>query len=199
MTRATLYQGSSFSAMSWAASIGFRARYNGVNGFVTAGHCVPLYGSVETNVGVGNVLYKQCGGTVDVAFIDVHDGYSVSNMTADGDTISGIICYPAEEKGVYMRGGATGRMLSGTIYATTYTLWSVYDPCDGRYYSLTDQYCISYANGTTTDGDSGGIVYANYNGANHVVGIHIGIGGIHNRPAATKASNILNVTGITPY
>lgn len=190
-TRGTHYQGGYCNFGGNAGSIGYRARYNGVNGFVTAGHCVSEY---ETNIGIGDVGFRQIQGALDVAFIELHSGETVSNMTACGDVMSGYICDVPENATVYFCGYSSGR-LTGTVASTNYV-----GATDQFLTTFSDMLRIVYSNGTTYAGDSGGLVYTYYNSsAYRAVGVHHGTPRVLSGSVATKATRISSIAGITAY
>ncbi|MBE6938777.1 MAG: hypothetical protein E7460_09620 [Ruminococcaceae bacterium] len=189
------YQGGYLGILADPASIGYRARYNGVNGLVTAGHCVTEVGQ---NIGIGIVRFKQFSGSLDVAFIELYQGETVSHMTADGIPMSGYIYDPPENASVYFRGAATGYMLNGTVASTMYS-GIAFDSETHQPVSLSDMLRINYSNGTTVDGDSGGLVYIYYNNSYRAVGINHGLPAFLSGSVATKAANISGVAGITAY
>ena len=57
-------------------SVGYRAKVNGKEGYITAGHCVKELNSV---IYTGKVTKYQYSGKVDAAFIEVNSSFSLSN------------------------------------------------------------------------------------------------------------------------
>jgi len=57
-------------------SVGYRAKLNGVAGFVTAGHC---FKSEDKNLTLGTVSKRRVSGQLDAEFITVSSGNSVTN------------------------------------------------------------------------------------------------------------------------
>ena len=189
-TRGIHYQGSACSFSGESGSMAYRARYNGANGFVTAGHCV--YG-VGDDIGIGETTFYQVQGALDVAFIELHEGETVSYMTAYGDVMSGYICDVAEDSTVYFS-GRHGRLV-GTVVCTNYI-----GATDEFLTSFSDMLRIVYSNGTTYAGDSGGLVYAYYgSSAYRAVGVHHGTPRVLSGSVATKATRISSIAGITAY
>lgn len=206
----TLKAGYKINVDSQAASIGYRCNLNGMNGFVTAGHCIPANYEVDkayicyNGVEIGETKARRYqAGTVDAAFVQVYDGVSVSNLTAGGPAMSNyFLTSMPTGMTVYMYGGVTDATLTGEILGTNYICAS------DNGFLLTDQLKIEY-NRVTAGGDSGGIVYTFLDNHYSIVGLHRGTrykesNSNYNDPTknwgiATKACNIYNVMGCVPY
>lgn len=63
-----------------SCSMGYRVKYNGANGFVTAGHCVDLYNPTE---GVTKVKHFIDNSNYDYAFVQTYSNYTPTNKLAN--------------------------------------------------------------------------------------------------------------------
>lgn len=176
-------------------SFAFRAKRNsdGKEGMVTAGHNIPIGGSLyENGVKIGTCSASHQGGSVDAAFIPINDvvTYFPSNLICNtADALSAQTSQPGVGTVVNMRGKTTGYS-SGAIISTNAT-------------TTTDE-GITYTNLTSADyssakGDSGGIIYTYISSTNTrpTVGIHLGNNTI--RAYFTKADLALSTLGIYRY
>jgi streptogrisin B len=174
----------------------FRAKRNsdGVVGMVTAGHVIPVGGSVWTDgVYTGSCTQSHQGGSVDAAFIRVENTSitTPSNFLCGptNDNLSTSTSRPVLGATVNMRGATTGYS-SGTIAgeAITYTF-------DGNitYTNLTT------ANYSSNKGDSGGIIYTYFSSTNtrYSVGLHMAAVGTTR--FFCKADLVLSTLGVSRY
>ena len=192
-------------------SMGFRAKYNGNAGIVTAGHCVVA----NQVLPFGNVQVRKFSGSVDAAFIK--SSHTLTNnlnyQTYPNTTITTNTTMPYLVAGSllgkvgYKSGAVTGSLIS-LSYTTTYN----YKNSSGNTSSvrLTD---LGYADLDNRQGDSGGGVFTystSSNSSASLVGITSGgvftvdeNGNITNDVSSvtyfSKLNNILSSLGVTRY
>lgn len=134
-------------------SVGYRAKLNGVAGFVTAGHCVK---GIEYIID-GDVKTSKIEGNIDAAFVSFGK-YTPSNAlqynTYPSTTLklneSLLYLAPASP---LAKSGATTNLTIGNVATTS---WSGYVSDGSKKYYLTD---LLKAELNCTDGDSGGVVF----------------------------------------
>lgn len=161
----SLYASQQISVSGGYCSVGFRAKINGVEGYVTAGHCVNgLYNVLPTGI-VGK---RQFSGSLDAAFILTNSSYSPSNyiLYNNGNVtqLNTIMSCPTL---------SVGTVIAKSGYYTQYTSGTV------TYTSLTATingvliYNLVSTNATADGGDSGGTVYipTNISGGGSLAGI----------------------------
>ncbi|MCL1880625.1 MAG: S1 family peptidase [Oscillospiraceae bacterium] len=186
--RITLNPGS--SNRMWGGSVGYRARRNGRDGFVTHGH-----GGIRRNQNFvvngftyGTVVEQQFSGQIDASFVETNirvnlTASPVSTTTAQtqfrtGDNVTLL--------------GQTSLITHGTIRNTNYT-WV----CTAR---ITGTVRANYSSAA---GDSGGVVLWHNANTVRVAGIHIGrttnILGIRNGAAFCRADRINAAFGLTMF
>lgn len=179
-----------------SCSIGYRAKLNNKNGFVTAGHCVS--GNNVPLEGYGTVKKREYFGNLDAAFVELSSGNTVTNTlqwasypvtqlnTSENFYIpSGTIVYKV---------GINTQVTSGKIISTNATA----NNSDGV--SITN---LTYTTALCQKGDSGGVVFINY--ASNT-GTAVGIVASKDNPGTgsgqmlyTKAELIKSKFGITRY
>lgn len=203
----TLQPGTYIRAADQVGSIGYRCTYNNgtttLYGFATAAHVAdslnqPIYitphQSGVTATACGTVRCLQYSGTIDVAFVETNQGFSVSNVTpASKLIVSSWFTYIPEGSSVLFHGKASGET-SGVVRNNEFYFTSESGV------ALTDMLRCNY---DAAAGDSGGIVFSLINGDYAVLGIHHGrvsvLQGLNGRSIASKAQNIYTTLGIVPY
>ncbi|MDR0999740.1 MAG: S1 family peptidase [Clostridiales bacterium] len=166
------------------ASIGFRARRNGVGGFVTAAHfAINLGEAIFCNgADMAICVARQRAGSVDAAFCEVTNSDYTPTNTLNGtdNTLSTKIREPGVGSIVNKIGRTTGHTY-GAIVSTDYT--ALYS--DGTV--LTNLTQASY---DSEPGDSGGIVYMYFRSREErlTLGIHTSSNGTY--ACYTKANEI---------
>lgn len=182
--------GNGIETYAGSESMAYRARHNGVDGIVTAGHVATStatgYNWVDDSSGTNfaECTKRQESGSVDAAFCKiVNQDYVPSNDIMSGTMLTSTL-NPGYGDVIYKR-GAFGGLTSGTVLSTN---WS-----GGGLTNLTQ---ASYA---SVDGDSGGIVFtfSMSNNTGYTVGIHLGLG--NGKAVYTKASLANSALGITRY
>ncbi len=158
--------GQKISRSTFDASMGYRAKKNGVVGIVTAGHFASLNALINVSgTDIGKVTARQESGSVDAAFIEItNSSYTPTNtLNGTSNTLSTTISQPGVgtviNKLGYKTGATTGKILSTNVSITL----------DG----------INHTNLTSADytsdyGDSGGIIYSYISSTNtrYTLGIH---------------------------
>ncbi len=171
-------------------SVGYRAKYNGSQGYVTAAHCI---NKDTTGINTGTVINRTNAGKVDAVFIKNYANYTPTNTTNWGNfTLSVNDTYPTVFSGqVIGKVGRTTHYQTGTI---TNLSWSGYTGNKNETVYHTD-FIVASAN--NDEGDSGGAVFVPTTvGKANVLGItSAGIGTTY----LSKASNIKSVLKITRY
>lgn len=175
-------------------SIGYRAKLNGIIGFVTAGHVVPSEDTYVEFEGINFAICRkrQYSGSVDAAFCETltPPGYTVTNII-DGtsNVLSTEISEPGAGTTVNKRGQKTGSS-SGQIYSTN---------ANFTINGITFTNLTSVNNMTADNGDSGGIVYSYVSASNtrYTLGILKGI--LNGKTYYCKANQINKSLGITRY
>lgn len=183
-----------------SCTMGFRARYNGHSGLITAGHCVMdknENGNYETVPNIGPVEIKLLGGSVDVAFIEGSDSnlsltntlkYSLYPATSLSTTFVSSFVVNGQIIG---KVGAKTLAQSGKITQSNIT---IYD--EDHDVTLTNMVEASAKN---EKGDSGGPVFTMNKASADILGIVSqkpkgGTGTIY-----TKLDNIRAKINITRY
>lgn len=149
-------------------SIGYRAKMNGYDGFVTAGHCV--YEGQKIS-GYGETIKSVESGSIDAAFVKLYSGNSVTNniqwgyypSTAVNSTTPG---YPNlyTVGRIIAKSGMKTQATVGTIQNVNYT-------SNTGGHQLTN---IVKTSAQCNNGDSGGLVYVPGTTASHngtVIGV----------------------------
>lgn len=176
-------------------SIGYRARLNGVSGFVTAGHCFGKTGNSASIGTASKVIYNQ---TMDAAFVTTNSGTSITNnlnianyLTQRLNTTgAGYLTVGTTVGKVGAISGYQGGMIQALNYSTTTD--------DGMYHSN-----LLKASNYNIEGDSGGPVFkvgTTTSPVGTVVGVtSIGYKGGGNLTAFYNADSIASSLGITRY
>lgn len=178
-----------------ACSVGFRARLNGVNGFVTAGHCTKNVDQVVAGFGV--VKKRRFSGNVDASWIRLDAGNSIGNGLAYHAS-SG---FSLTLNNTPVKSFTVGQLVGKSGYASGYRY--------GYITSLNAAGAEGITNVIRTDvygcgGDSGGIVFkivgtganpTSYQTAGIVHGGDTGGGNM----VFVKATTIISAFGLTTY
>ena len=175
-------------------SAGYRAIRGNDFGFVTAGHAISQNQDITFgSINVGTCIVSQTGGTIDAAFCQ--SNYSITDMTAYWEApLLAEVAPPLFGLSVTMEGYVTQKGGTGTITGVHTT--QSYGKEDEIAYTLTD---ICTANYSSSQGDSGGVVYNPE--TSKVYGIHTG----HFSDGSTSfssfclASNINILLGLEMY
>lgn len=161
-------------------SIGFRTKYKGKAGFVTAGHCVDKVGGI-TQQGIVRLRQFVDGGKYDYSFIELDESSSVTNTLAYYQSISSNILAGNDNKShrlyqnliVAKSGGAT-KYTTGKIISTSSNIKVSYEvrKNEWKIYTINNLVNASYSSAV---GDSGGPVFipkTNKDGGSISIGIH---------------------------
>lgn len=189
----TIKSGGSISTQGGICSMGFRTKYNGKAGYVTAGHCVQ--NGVNSTIPSGNVKLYQFSNNqnYDYAFIQTNSSYSPSNALAYNNGISTKLAVSTAKPNFVVntpiaKVGATTGFTTGQVKALNVSV----------YYSNENKIIkgLVSSNLKSADGDSGGVVllpYSDSNGGGIPIGILSGGNGtlmyftsINNLPAALR-------------
>ncbi len=178
-------------------SMGYRAKRNNVIGIVTAGHVarakgIKLYSSFNgTSKYFGESEYIVLSGAVDACFIKTYSGFEGSNIIEDTNLYT-VAITPAVNTVVNLRSYV------GHKWGPIKDLHVDVDYSDGD--SFTGLMDIDY-NGTTIDGESGGIVYAvdSSSKLKYTVGLHEGISPTTGYAHTTKAVEANKALSLTQY
>ena len=176
-------------------SVGYRARYNGMDGVVVSGHVMKNQGADlylgETTTVIGRCQRLQIGGKVDAAFCSLNSGYTCGTMIYN-------TMYYLNSTTDYLTEGQTAHMSgkyntsSGKVAMVNYTASGQMSGMQVSIGGCT----VAYYN--SQGGDSGGIVYSDdYD----ILGIHEAGGKINNKNVGVYvlADNINNALFLTPY
>jgi len=192
---ANIHTGCGFNLYSgFTGSVGFRAKRNsdGKTGFVTAGHSISVGATAYYNgVPVGTCLYSQQYGSIDAAFVTLNNPVAdnINNrLCGISRFLSTSTAFPNVGTIVHKVGRSTG-YTSGTVICTNASVSS-----QGNVVTNLTQ--AGYA---STNGDSGGTVYAylNPNGTGAIAGVHLG--SANSTGYFSKTSNILIAFGLSKY
>ncbi len=174
-----------------AGSVGFRARLNGVNGIITAGHVANLNAYVQkSGTNFAQCTARQFSGSVDASYCKITNSNYAPTNTLEGtsNTLSTTTSLPGVGTVINKIGSSTGHT-SGKILSTN---------ASATYSGVT------FTNLTTADyssapGDSGGIVYSYISSTNTrpTLGIHVAAGG--STRYYVKASQINSALGTSRY
>lgn len=186
-------------------SLGFRAKRNGQNGFVTAGHCVESFAEGNSYYSYGTLRKKvySNGKKADAAFIQSSATitnnlqYSISSYPPVNSLST--MTYPSVNITAGMavgKSGAVSQGTYGTVTAASYTVYSFND-VTGDTIQLPDQV---KTNVYALDGDSGGVVVnISLNRDPVAIGIVQGSTNQTHEMNFSKYSNIASLLGITTY
>lgn len=170
-------------------SLGYKATYNKKSGFVTAAHVANLNDTVsvvyEINKSnpIAKCIYSSKTGSVDIAFceIDPANGSVTNNIGGDSKKVLSQDAFPnadiKEGLNVYLSGYQNKS--SGVIQNKTTSSGG-----------LTNLIAATYS---STNGDSGGLVYCMKGGKYYIIGIH------RARTTVALSTNVHNIIklGIT--
>jgi streptogrisin B len=185
--------GAEITDVNGIASVGFRAKRRGVNGFITAAHFALNIGEAINCNGTDMAICvaRQREGSVDAAFCEItNSGYAPTNtLNGTDSTLSTEISEPGAGSIVNKIGRTTGHTY-GTIISTDYT--ALYS--DGTV--LTNLTQASYG---SEPGDSGGIVYLYFRSKEErlTLGIHTSSNGTY--ACYTKANEINSALETSRY
>lgn len=175
---ATLKSGAKYQVVGWYCSTGFRTKYNGKNGIVTAGHCLDRVGA-DTQIGTIRLIQFKNNESFDYGFIETESSYSLSNDLAypysgykklappSSTTSPLIVVNMAIAKSGYKTGYTAGKVTSINTGGQT-----VGDPNDSN--NVQTIYGLINANYSSATGDSGAPVFipkSDLNGST-LIGIH---------------------------
>lgn len=175
-------------------SMGYRAKRNGVVGFVTAGHVAEKGDSIRYNM-TGSIIGKSVlsyqNGAIDAAFCEITNSNYIPSNTLDGtnNTLSTTTSNPGVGTVVNKIGAYTGRT-SGKVTATSLNITFA----DGGTVKN-----VTATNVESAEGDSGGIFYSYISSTNTRLTLGIVIGGKGTTTYYSKASSINSKLGITRY
>jgi len=183
--------GSSITSGGSGGSVGYRARRDGVDGIVTAGHLAALNADVEKDGTVfASCTARQYSGSVDASFCEITDTDYTPTNTLDGtsNTLSTTISEPGVGTVINKIGASTGHT-SGKVISTnaSVTIGGV------TFTNLTS------ADYSSAPGDSGCIVYSYISSTNTRLTL-----GIHKASDGTtryyvKANQINSALGTSRY
>lgn len=185
--------GISFSGGS--ASIGYRVKRDGVEGFVAAGHSA---NSIGKSIKYGGIAFATCKatqieGNADCAFCAItNSSYSLTNtLSGTSNTLSTTISEPGVGTVINKIGMTTGHT-SGKVLSTNV--------------SITFSDGLTTSNLTSADyesdsGDSGCVVYSyiGSTGARLTLGIHTGSSSDGSEALYSKANEINDALGTSRY
>lgn len=174
------------------ASMGYRAKYNGEEGFVTAGHFLSVVGEYVYcgNTQVGYCEQTQLDG-IDAAWCVSFTNYYPTRITPMGVNLSATVGLVLFGSTATMEGITSGISYGNVTSTSTTARFNAVINGVTRSYQLTDCVETDYS---ASGGDSGGVVYDLYN---YVLGIHSG----HNsfNSYFTKAENINSTFNLSMY
>ena len=160
-------------APEYPGSLAFRARYNGVDGFITAWHVCgidqglyDIYGNI---VGTGMNECKELD--CDASIIRPASGFTPTNKFVDSGDLGLTLHTPVEGQYLNLYGGTSGLISGWLIYSSF-----IYSDFFGNW-SLP---AVQYTTGQSQSGDSGGIVYRLIGGIRFACGIHHGLTAVVN-------------------
>lgn len=172
------------------AFVGFRAKIGKTVGIVTAGHAVKLNEVAYIGgTAVGKCTISKQGGTADAAFVKTYSNCTPTNyLVGSTYVLSTQTSQPGAGTIINLRGSVSG-VKDGVIVSTNAS-----DTFNG--YSYTNLTTATY---TSTNGDSGGIIYTYISSKDirYTVGIHLGR--IGNTRYYSKADNVLSTLGASRY
>lgn len=178
----TIKAGQKYQVVGWECSTGFRTKYNGKNGVVTAGHCLDKVGA-DTQIGKIRVIQFKNNESYDYGFIETESNYTLSNdlaypysgykkLAPPNNTSPLIVVNMAIAKSGFRTGYTAGKVTS--INTGTRNIKDSADP--NKSYNISGLISASY-NGNT--GDSGAPVFVPKSDLNGsiLIGIHNASGG----------------------
>jgi hypothetical protein len=170
-----------------SSTIGFRARRNGVSGFVTTFHGNASIGNPvylgDTTTQIGAVGAQSFTDGVDAAWVRLSSSHSISTTFTNGETYSTILDYFVQNLPVAMYGGVSQKQ-AGRIVHTSYTVISNGTP----HPVLRD---VVAANYFSQVGDSGSAVtWTFYHDSE---GNEIIVGGVHSAQITLSDGTVLRL------
>ncbi len=177
----------------YGSSMGYRARKNGNDGFVTTAHGVPSSIGSSVNASdnlsvIGTVQGWNYGLAVDGAFIQTNSNYTPSNTISSGGTLGTTLWEPVAGAQIYAVGRISG-LRSGTVLSTSY---AYYDTNNVGWVLVSS----NDLGGQT--GDSGGLVYRVISDGYYAAGIYKGTSK-DQYDVFSKASSINSYLSLTRY
>lgn len=170
--------GSAIYTVNGGGSIGYRCMLkmgsSYLHGFVTAGHVTgnAEFTHVYTDDGlnssskIGTLQVYKYSGSVDMAFVVLDNDCQIRPATPTHALSDSYFTSIAEGTTIYMKGKNVSGVARGEIENNSYSFTTESGV------NLSD--CIK-SNYPSDAGDSGGVVYALYNGSYCIVGIHHGV------------------------
>jgi len=180
---------------TYTGSIGYRARRNGVDGIVTAGHVISAGQTLyydETNIAIGTCDVSFSGnGTYDAAFCSItNSSYTPTNtLWGTNNTLSTAISEPGVGTYVNKIGYASGHT-GGNITSTNATIETT---TGERRTNMVEVKCYA------AHGDSGGIFYSYVSSTNTRYTLGIVSAGDGTYTYYSKANVINNALGTSRY
>ena len=183
--------GSSITSGGSGGSVGYRARRNGVNGIITAGHLAALNADVQKNgTTFARCTARQYSGSVDASFCEITNSNYTPTNTLEGtsNTLSTTISEPGAGTVINKIGAATGHT-SGKIISTnaSVTVGGV---------TFTNLTSADYG---SASGDSGCIVYSYISSTNTRLTLGIHKGALGSTRYYVKANQINSALGTSRY
>lgn len=180
---------------TYAGSMGYRARRNGVDGIVTAGHVIGAgqtlyYDATNTAIGTCNVSFSG-NGTYDAAFCQItNSNYTPTNtLWGTSNTLSTTISEPGVGTFVNKIGYASGHT-DGYITSTNATMTNTSGVTRTN---MVEVECYA------TNGDSGGIFYSYVSSTNTRYTLGIVSAGDGTYTYYSKANVINSALGTSRY
>jgi len=173
-------------------SLGYRARRNGVNGFVTTAHGVSLHGLIQRMpsaahpawVDLGDVFGARSLNDVDAAFITTRSNIINSNLNSNNTLVYYPVMFTSIIGSVVEAIGFTSGWRFGAITDVGKMVQFNDPPLPSSYvFDVVITSCVSQG------GDSGGIVYSSSN--RNIAGIHVGSTKAH--PFISIYSTVQNI------
>jgi hypothetical protein len=158
--------GGAISVNGGTCSMGYRARINGNDGYVTAAHCTSYIGE---NIASGTVTKRYYGGELDAAFIQTNSSFTPKNTldySGNGTTyLNNTMCPTLIVGGAIAHVGVSSHYKAGNILSLSAT----------TNYNGVSFYNLGSADYISAGGDSGGPVFVpNSSVGGLVAGIHRG-------------------------
>jgi len=185
------------NASTLPSSMGYRARRNGLNGFVSTAHGIPANATVRRSAGgpiIGTVTQRQWlnNGSLDAVFVQTNANHTPTNTFVENGnnvTVATSLYVPIVGTIVNQIGSSTGNT-SGSVNSTNLS---------ATFLNGVTINNLARANYRRAGGDSGGLVYTFIRPTNvrHTTGIHVG--GTPTNGYYTRAALINNAFGLTRY
>lgn len=184
--------GASLTTSSATASMGYRVKRNGVEGFVTAGH----FTGANALVYYGGTNFAKCSvsqrsGKADAAFCAItNSNYALTNTLAGtSNVLSTTISEPGVGTVINKIGQTTGHT-SGKVTSTNVTITFVSGDTIAN---------LTAADYTSAAGDSGGVVYSYISSTNARLTLGIHTGSNSTTAYYTKANEVNAALGTSRY